>query len=228
MGWLGPEDGPLRLAFRDMGGLKRPMIRRLVQLNLGLCLFGAALALMVRARLGLDPWNVFHQGLAEHTGLTIGQLSILTGIVVMLLWIPLRQRPGIGTVCNVFVIGLTLDAALAALPEIEGLALRAACLVAGVVLNGLGCAAYIGAGLGTGPRDGLMTGLHQRFGWSIRVSRLSIEIAVLALGWLLGGVAGVGTVLYALAIGPIVQFFLARLTLPPRVRRAVSPAPSSG
>ena len=195
------------------------MIRRLVQLNLGLCLFGAALALMVRARLGLDPWNVFHQGLATHTGLTIGQVSILAGIVVMLLWIPLRQRPGIGTVCNVFVIGLTLDATLLVLPEIEGLALRSAFLVAGVVLNGLGCAAYIGAGLGTGPRDGLMTGLHQRFGWSIRVARLSIEIAVLALGWLLGGVAGVGTVLYALAIGPIVQFFLVRMTLPPRERR---------
>lgn len=204
------------------------MIRRLVQLNLGLCLFGAALALMVRARLGLDPWNVFHQGLATHTGLTIGQVSILAGIVVMLLWIPLRQRPGIGTVCNVFVIGLTLDATLLVLPEIEGLALRSAFLVAGVVLNGLGCAAYIGAGLGTGPRDGLMTGLHQRFGWSIRVARLSIEIAVLALGWLLGGVAGVGTVLYALAIGPIVQFFLVRMTLPPRVKRPVSPAPSSG
>lgn len=201
------------------------MLRRLIQLNLGLVVFGAALALMVRARLGLDPWNVFHQGLSGLTGLSIGQLSILTGIAVMLLWIPLRQRPGIGTLCNVFVIGLTLDAALAVLPEIEGLPLRIAFLVSGVVLNGLGCAAYIGAGLGTGPRDGLMTGLNQRLGWSIRVSRLSIEAAVLALGWLLGGAVGVGTVLYALAIGPVVQAFLTRLTLPPR--RSVSPAPLS-
>ncbi len=191
-------------------------IRRFVQLNLGLSLFGAALALMVRARLGLDPWNVLHQGLSTHVALTIGQLSILTGLAVMVLWLPLRQRPGLGTLCNVFVVGLTLDLTLAVLPEIEGLALRATFLIAGIGLIGLGSAAYIGAGLGTGPRDGLMTGLHERFGWSIRGARLGIEVTVLALGWLMGGVAGVGTVLYALAIGPIVQAFLTRLTLPPR------------
>lgn len=202
------------------------MWRRLIQLNLGLVLFGAALALMVRAELGLDPWNVFHQGLSAITGLTIGQLSILTGVVIMVLWIPLRQRPGIGTLCNVFVIGLTLDATLAILPEIEGMALRAALMAAGVVLNGLGCAAYIGAGLGTGPRDGLMTGLHQRLGWSIRVARFSIEAVVLALGWMLGGAVGVGTVLYALAIGPIVQAFLPRVTLAPRTG-PVTPARGS-
>jgi uncharacterized membrane protein YczE len=200
-------------------------MRRLIQLHLGLCLFGFALALMVRATLGLDPWNVFQQGLTGLTGLTLGQVSIAIGVVVMLAWIPLRQKPGYGTLANIFVIGLTVDASLAVLPVFEGLWLRAPLMAAGVVLNAVGCAAYIGAGMGPGPRDGLMTGLHQRLGWSIRVSRLSIEATVLAAGWLLGGVVGVGTVLYAVAMGPLVQLFLPMFTLSPPLK--VSPAPSS-
>ncbi|CAN7377148.1 YczE/YyaS/YitT family protein [Brevundimonas sp. LjRoot202] len=200
-------------------------MRRLIQLHLGLCLFGFALALMVRATLGLDPWNVFQQGLVGLTGLTLGQVSIVIGIVVMLAWIPLRQKPGYGTIANIFIIGLVVDASLAALPEFEGLALRIVLMVAGVVLNAVGSAAYIGAGMGPGPRDGLMTGLHERLGWSIRVSRLSIEATVLVAGWLLGGVVGVGTVLYAVAMGPLVQFFLPMFTLSPPLK--VSPAPSS-
>ena len=201
------------------------LMRRLIQLHLGLCLFGFALALMVRATLGLDPWNVFQQGLTGLTGLTLGQVSIAIGILVMLAWIPLRQKPGYGTIANIFVIGLVIDASLAVLPVFEGLGLRTAMLVSGVVLNAVGTAAYIGAGMGPGPRDGLMTGLHQRLGWSIRVSRLSIEATVLAAGWLLGGVVGVGTVLYAVAMGPLVQLFLPMFTLTPPLK--VSPAPSS-
>lgn len=194
------------------------LLRRLIQLHFGLVLFGFALALMVRATLGLDPWTVFQQGLMDITGLTLGQLSIAVGALVMLAWIPLRQRPGFGTLANIVVIGLVIDASLMVLPEFEGLWLRVAMMVAGVVLNAIGTAAYIGAGMGPGPRDGLMTGLHERLGWSIRVSRLSIEATVLAAGWLLGGVVGVGTVLYAVALGPLVQLFLPMFTLPPRLR----------
>ncbi len=201
------------------------LIRRLVQLHFGLALFGFALALMVRATLGLDPWTVFQQGLTDVTGLTLGQLSIAVGALVMLAWIPLRQKPGFGTFANIVVIGLVIDASLMVLPEFEGLGLRAAMMTAGVVLNAVGTAAYIGAGMGTGPRDGLMTGLHERLGWSIRVSRLSIEATVLAAGWLLGGVVGVGTVLYAVVLGPLVQLFLPVFTLTAPL--TVSPAPSS-
>lgn len=202
------------------------LMRRLIQLHLGLCLFGFALALMVRATLGLDPWNVFQQGLTGLTGLTLGQVSIAIGVVVMLAWIPLRQKPGYGTLANILVIGLTVDASLAVLPVFEGLWLRAALMVAGVVLNAVGCAAYIGAGMGPGPRDGLMTGLHQRLGWSVRVSRLSIEASVLAAGWLLGGAVGVGTVLYAAAMGPLVQLFLPMFTLSPPLKVSSAPSPS--
>ena len=199
------------------------LLRRLIQLHFGLVLFGFALALMVRATLGLDPWTVFQQGLMDITGLTLGQLSIAVGALVMLAWIPLRQRPGFGTLANIVVIGLVIDASLMVLPEFEGLWLRVAMMVAGVVLNAIGTAAYIGAGMGPGPRDGLMTGLHERLGWSIRVSRLSIEATVLAAGWLLGGVVGVGTVLYAVALGPLVQLFLPMFTLPPRLRLSRAP-----
>lgn len=184
------------------------LIRRLIQLHLGLCLFGFALALMVRATLGLDPWNVFQQGLMGLTGLTLGQVSIVIGVVVMLAWIPLRQKPGLGTLFNIFVIGLSMDAALAVLPDITGLPLRLAFMTAGVTLTAMGGAAYIGAGMGTGPRDGLMIGLNQRLGWSIRVSRMLIEVSVLAGGWLLGGSVGLGTVVFAVGIGPLIQVFL--------------------
>ena len=183
-------------------------MRRFIQLQFGLCLYGVAAAMMVRANLGLDPWNVFHQGLSLRTGMSLGTASILMGVVVMLTWIPLRQKPGIGTLFNIFIIGLSMDAALAVMPEMTTLPLRLAFMTAGVVLTAVGAAAYIGAGMGTGPRDGLMVGLNQRLGWSIRVSRMLIELSVLAGGWLLGGSVGVGTIVFAVGIGPLIQIFL--------------------
>jgi uncharacterized membrane protein YczE len=189
------------------------MTRRLVQLYVGLVLYGISLALMVRAQLGLDPWDVLHEGLANRLPLTFGQVVILVGALVLLAWIPLRQRPGLGTISNVFVIGLAVDAALAVLPAPEPMAWRITFLAAGVVLNSVATAAYIGARLGPGPRDGLMTGLVARTGRSVRIVRTSIELSVLAGGWLLGGTVGVGTVLYAISIGPLVHVLLPRLTV---------------
>ena len=180
---------------------------RLVQLFLGLALYGLSSSLLVLARLGLDPWDVFHQGLARHSGLAIGTWSILVGLVVLLLWIPLRQLPGIGTVANVVMIGGTMDIVLSLVHSPNSLLWRIVCLLAGVGLNGVATGAYIGAGLGPGPRDGLMTGLAAR-GHSIRVVRTGIEIAVLVTGWLLGGTVGVGTVLYAVSIGPLAHVFV--------------------
>jgi uncharacterized membrane protein YczE len=187
--------------------------RRLFNLYSGLVLFGVSMALMLASDLGLDPWDVLHQGLAEHTGLPFGWIVIGIGALVLLSWIPLRQRPGVGTVSNVIVVGLAVDATLAVLPHPHHLALRAAFLIAGIVVNGIATGLYIGAGLGPGPRDGLMTGLAQR-GHSIRFARTSIEVSVLALGWLLGGTVGVGTVLYAVSIGPLAGFFIPRLAVP--------------
>jgi uncharacterized membrane protein YczE len=183
------------------------MRERLVQLFLGLLLYGFSSSLLVLARLGLDPWDVFHQGLARHSGLAIGTWSILVGLVVLLLWIPLRQMPGIGTVANVVMIGGTMDVVLSLVHSPHSMFWRVVCLVAGVVLNGVATGAYIGAGLGPGPRDGLMTGLAAR-GHSIRVVRTGIEVMVLATGWLLGGTVGVGTVLYAVSIGPLAHVFV--------------------
>jgi len=200
-------------------------MRRFIQLQIGLLLYGASLALMVRADLGLNPWSVLHQGLSERTGISLGMIVNLVGLLVLLVWIPLRQKPGVGTICNVLLIGTAADVALWALPPIEGLALRIAFLTAAIVLNGAATAAYIGAGLGPGPRDGLTTGLVRITGWRIGWARTAIEVAVLAMGWLLGGVAGVGTVLYALANGPLVQWFMARFEIAPKTEAA--PAPST-
>lgn len=193
--------------MRDIGFVTRPA-RRLTQLQLGLVLYGLSLAMMVRAGLGLDPWDVLHQGLAARTGLSFGTVVIVTGAVVLLAWIPLRQLPGIGTLSNVIVIGLAADLGLELLPAPEPLALRVPLLVAGVGLNGVACGAYIGAGLGPGPRDGLMTGLVRRTGRSLRAVRTGIELSVLLAGALLGGSVGVGTVLYALSIGPLIHRLL--------------------
>jgi uncharacterized membrane protein YczE len=193
------------------GGRRLP--RRLVQLYAGLVLYGVSMALQIRAGLGLDPWDVFHQGVAEHSGLSFGTVVVITGAVVLLAWIPLRQRPGIGTVSNVVVIGVAVDASLALLPEAGTTSVALAMLLAGVGLNGVASGAYIGAGLGPGPRDGLMTGLVRRTGGSIRVVRTSIEVTVLAVGAALGGTVGIGTVLYALSIGPLVQLLLPRMTV---------------
>ncbi|MBC9718514.1 hypothetical protein H9Y04_38915 [Streptomyces sp. TRM66268-LWL] len=190
------------------------LTRRLVQLYAGLTLYGASSALLLRSGLGLEPWNVLHQGLAEKTGLTIGVVSIIVGAAVLLLWIPLRQRPGLGTVSNVFVVGLAMDGTLALVPDAHGWPLRIAALVGGIVLNGVATGLYISARFGPGPRDGLMTGLNQATGWSIRLSRTCVEIAVVATGFLLGGTVGIGTVAYALAIGPLAQFFLRFFAIP--------------
>lgn len=182
--------------------------RRLVQLYVGLALYGASSALLVVSGLGLEPWNVLHQGLAELTGLTIGVVSIIVGAAVLLLWIPLRQRPGLGTVSNVFVVGLAMDGTLALVPDAHGLAVRIPLLLAGIVLNGAATGLYISANFGPGPRDGLMTGLHRLTGRSIRLMRTVIEVTVVAAGFALGGTVGIGTLLYALAIGPLAQLFL--------------------
>ena len=198
------------------------MTRRLVQLYAGLVLYGASMALMIRAGLGLDPWDVLHQGLAERLPLSFGMVTIVVGALVLLAWIPLRQRPGVGTVSNVVVIGLAVDASLAVLPAPDALALRVAFMLAGVGLNGVATAAYIGARLGPGPRDGLMTGLVRRTGRSVRLVRTSIEVTVLAAGWLLGGTVGVGTVVYALGIGPLVHVLLPALVVPESTRKQLS------
>lgn len=184
------------------------MVRlRLVQLFAGLLLYGVSSSLLVLSGLGLDPWDVFHQGLARQTSLAIGTWAILVGFVVLLLWIPLRQRPGIGTLSNVVLVGATMDVVLGHVQAPHGLGLRVLCLVAGVFFNGVATGAYIGAGLGPGPRDGVMTGLAAR-GHSIRVVRTAIEVTVLVTGWLLGGTVGVGTLAYALSIGPLAHVFI--------------------
>jgi len=182
--------------------------RRLVQLVAGLLLYGFTMALLVRADLGLDPWDVFHQGIATHLPLTFGQVVIAVGAIVLLLWVPLRQVPGLGTVLNVVIIGLAADAGLAVVDRPADLWMRIVLLIAGVLGNGLAGALYISAHLGPGPRDGLWLGLVRVTGRSVRLWRTLIEVTVLVVGFALGGTVGVGTVLYALAIGPTVQFFL--------------------
>jgi uncharacterized membrane protein YczE len=190
----------------------RLVIRRLASLYAGVVLFGVSVALMIAARLGLDPWDVFHQGLARRTGLPIGWVVNGTGVLVLLLWIPLRERPGIGTLSDAILVGFVIDAALPLLPRPGAMAVRVACLAAAVLLNAVATALYVGAGLGPGPRDGLMTGLARR-GWPVRRVRTSIELSGLAAGWLLGGTVGVGTLLYAVSIGPLVHVLLPRLTI---------------
>ncbi|HQD96375.1 MAG TPA: hypothetical protein PLO15_03050 [Propionicimonas sp.] len=182
--------------------------RRLSQLLVGLVLYGVSMAMLVRSGLGVDPWDVFHQGLANHVPLSFGQVTIAVGALVLLLWIPLRQRPGLGTLLNVIVIGLAADAGLALIPIAESWLPGAALMLGGVVANGLAGALYVGARLGPGPRDGLWVALTQRTGHSIRLVRTVLEVTVVAVGWLLGGVVGIGTVVYALAIGPLVQLFM--------------------
>ncbi|MFD5563640.1 membrane protein YczE [Kitasatospora griseola] len=196
--------------------------RRLLRLAAGLVLYGVSMALVLRSSLGGNPWDVFHQGLARHLGLSVGTWVTLVGLLVLLLWIPLRQKPGIGTVGNVAVLGVAMDATLALLPHPHALAARVPLLATGIVLNAVATGLYIGARLGPGPRDGLMTGLHRRTGRSVRLIRTAIELTVLAAGIALGGTFGVGTVAYALAIGPLVQFFLPRLTVPDRTADAAT------
>ncbi|HBT8217825.1 TPA: hypothetical protein MCK70_000988 [Klebsiella pneumoniae] len=198
------------------------MLRRLLKLYIGLVLYGVSTALFVHANLGADPWDVFHLGVAKQLGISFGTVIILTGAAVLLLWIPIRQMPGLGTVSNVIVLGLAADATLAVLPPLESMVARSALLAGAIVLNAIATGMYIGAGFGPGPRDGLMTGLHARTGWSLRGIRTAIELSVLLIGWLLGGKFGVGTVIYALSIGPLIQLCLPWFSQPVS-RNAVSP-----
>lgn len=182
--------------------------RRLTYLYVGLALYGFSMGLLISSSMGNMPWDVFHQGIAGTVGGSIGVISIVVGAIVLLLWIPLRERPGLGTISNVFVIGITVDLTLLAIDTPDPVWARLAMAVTGIVLNALATAMYVGAGLGPGPRDGLMTGLHRRTGWSLRLVRTGIEVTVVAIGFLLGGTLGVATVAYALAVGPLVQLML--------------------
>jgi uncharacterized membrane protein YczE len=207
----------LRVPFRRTASCSPAALAgRLTGLYAGLALYGVSTALMVRAGLGLDPWDVLHQGIARHTGISIGTVSIIVGACVLALWWPLRQRPGLGTVSNVFVVGLAMNATLHFVPPMHALIARIPLLIGAIVLNGLATGMYISARFGPGPRDGLMTGLHLRTGRSIRLARTVIEVAVLASGILLGGSFGAGTVAYALSIGPLVQIFLRVFTWSPK------------
>ncbi|HVF32878.1 MAG TPA: hypothetical protein VM933_07575 [Acidimicrobiales bacterium] len=208
---------PARRLFRSPP--RAELGTRLPRLVAGLLCCGAGVASMVRAGLGLGPWEVLHQGLAGRAGLTIGTVSILVAFVVLVGWIPLRQPLGIGTIANAVLIGLTTNAVLAWTESPAHVALRVVALLGGILLLGFGSGLYIGAGLGPGPRDGLMTGIATRSAgrFSIRLVRTGIELAALALGWVLGGTVGVGTLLFALSIGPLVQFFLDELSIPVRI-----------
>ena len=196
----------------------KSLSRRIVQLYAGLVIYGLSSALQVRAGLGLDPWDVLHQGVARHTGLAIGTISIIVGAVVLLGWIPLKQWPGLGTLSNIVLVGGSLNVSLMWLPHVHELGERVGMLAAGIVLCGLATGMYIGAHFGPGPRDGLMTGIARRTGRSIRLVRCGIEITVLLSGWILGGTVGVGTVAFALAIGPLAQIFLPIFDVKPTPR----------
>ena len=208
------------------------IILRLFNLFAGLILFGVSIALMLSAELGVDPWDVLHQGVARQTGIPFGTVVILTSLLVLVLWIPLRQRPGFGTMANAVIVGLAAGATLAVLPDLDTLAPRFAFLAGGILLNGVATGLYIGARLGPGPRDGLMTGLAAR-GLPLGPARTAIEVGVLAIGWGLGGQVGIGTLVYAVLIGPLAQFFIAAFTVvkrgaQPRVRVRPQPAQHQG
>jgi uncharacterized membrane protein YczE len=194
------------------------LARRLPQLYVGLVLYGVSLAMMVRGDLGLAPWDVLHSGLTQHLPITLGQAVVLMSFVVLLFWIPLREKPGLGTISNAFVVGLSADATLWLLDRPDAMVLRIALMLGGIALCGLAGALYIGAQLGRGPRDGLMTGLSRRTGRSLRLVRTCLEVTVVLIGLLLGGSLGLGTVLYALAIGPLTQLWLPTWTIHPRVK----------
>jgi uncharacterized membrane protein YczE len=201
-----------RIAFSELGPIAQlragRLTRRLVQLNAGLLLYGFSIALMVRSHLGLAPWDVLHSGLTKHVPLDIGQALVIVSFLVMLAWIPLREMPGVGTISNAIVIGLSTDAFLTVLSRPDAVGARIGLLAAGIILQGVATAAYIGAQLGRGPRDGLMTGLARRTGHSLRLVRTLMELTVVGIGLLLGGVAGLGTIVYAVSIGPLSQALL--------------------
>lgn len=184
------------------------VLPRLPGLLAGLVVFGTGIAMMVQAGLGLGPWEVFHQGIGRLTGLQLGTVSILLGIPILAAWWPLGERPGVGTVLNILVIGSATNVGLGLIPEAAGIAAQLALMAGGVVTIAVGSGLYLAADLGPGPRDGLMTGLHLRYGWSIRHARTAVELAVLGAGFLAGGTIGLGTVVFALGIGPLVQLTL--------------------
>lgn len=188
--------------------------RRMSQLLVGLALYGASLALMVRGDLGLAPWDVLHSGLIRHVPVTLGQMVVIASLVVLVLWVPLREKPGIGTVANALLVGISADVTLALVDRPDVLGLRVTYLVLGVFLNGVATALYIGSQFGRGPRDGLMTGLARRTGWRLAPVRTGLEITVVALGVLLGGALGIGTLLYAFALGPLTQWLLPVFVVP--------------
>lgn len=199
---------------RFAGALRDRPVQRAIRLLLGLVLFGASLALLIKAGLGLDPWDVFAQGFSRRTGLSIGTVTIVTSLVLLLAWIPLRQRLDVGTLANALVVGLVIDLGLTVLPDPAGLAAQVAYLVVAVIGCGVGSGLYIGAGWGPGARDGIMTGLAAR-GVPLYLARGAIELSALLVGWLLGGSVGIGTIVFALAIGPLVGLLLPRLTMRP-------------
>jgi uncharacterized membrane protein YczE len=184
------------------------VLPRLPGLIVGLVVFGAGIAAMAQAGIGLGPWEVFHQGISRLTGLPLGTVSILVGIPVLAAWWPLGERPGVGTIVNIALIGASTNVALALIPAASDVPAQLAMMLAGVVAIAIGSGLYLAADLGPGPRDGLMTGLHLRFGWSIRRARTGIELSVLVAGFLAGGTIGLGTVVFALGIGPLVQLAL--------------------
>ncbi|HEX7308619.1 hypothetical protein [Lentzea sp.] len=208
------------LTALDQVSVRVAPARRLSQLFAGLWLYGASMAMQIRATLGLNPWDVLHEGLEKRTGLSFGLITAITGVLVLLTWIPLKQKPGIGTIGNVVLIAVSVDVTLAILPAPEGLLPRIALMTLGIVLNAVAFAAYVGSRLGTGPRDGMVTGFCRRTGVSLRVTRTVVELVVLGSGWLLGGTVGIGTILYALGIGPLSQLFLPALTWRERSRPA--------
>ncbi|MCM3501676.1 hypothetical protein M3667_07260 [Microbacterium sp. P26] len=197
------------------------MASRITRLFIGLVLYGVGCAFTIAAGLGVDPWTVFAEGVSRVTGIGIGWVTNIIGLCVLMLWIPLRQKPGVGTVANILLVGTSIQLALGVLPHPDILWLQVLMLVAGVVIVAFASGLYIGAHFGPGPRDGLMTGMHARFGWPIWACRLSVEGSVLVLGWLLGGTVGIGTVIFALGIGPLVHIAMPLLAAPkPAARQA--------
>lgn len=197
------------------------MPRRVIQLLVGLFLYGAGCALTVEAGLGVDPWTVFAQGLSVRTGVGIGWITNIVGFFVLLLWIPLRQKPGVGTVANILLVGTSMQLVLAMVPPVTGLFTQVVLLLGGIVVVAVASGLYIGAHFGPGPRDGLMTGMHARLGWPIWLCRALVELSVLTIGWLLGGTVGIGTVLFAVLIGPLVHVALPLLDTRRTPRAAV-------
>ena len=207
---------------------RHELVRRLPRLVVGLTLFGFGIAMMVLSNLGLSPWEVFHQGISIRTGIPLGTVGIITGALVLVLWLPLGERPGIGTLAKVVLIGIVIDLTLLVFPDdVDSLWIRWALLLGGILIIAIGTGLYIGVGLGPGPRDGLMTGLGAK-GVPIGVARVAIEVTVLGLGYVLGGTVGIGTVIFAFGVGPLVQFLLPRLSLGPVTPRQEAEARATG